>query len=416
MSAEAGATQRDSYRLLLAGVPDFRWLWASRAISNLGDATHLVALLWLASSAPTPGLWVGAIAFAMIGPGVAVGPFVGPLADRVNRRALLLACDGGRIVTAASVPFAFNAGGFAAVLPVVVIHSLFATLFGAAYAASFPDVVGTHRLLRANGLNAATGHVAMVAGSVLGGILISGPSVYPPFLIDAATFAASAAFLIQVDAGRMGTSASARVARYRDSLRDGFRYVSAHQRVRRLTIIGTVGTVGFAPAIVALVVLANEVLDVGGAEYGALQALVTVGIAAGGITIGRLPLAVPRQKVMAMGAGYLGMAAATLLLGMSMSFWLAAVFVPLRSFFNSVISVPSLTLFQEAVPSEFRARAYTLMTAVTEVPRALILPLAGATAAIVGVRALYFAMALAIAAAGLIAVRSRGAFEPAPAP
>jgi MFS family permease len=407
MGVEAGASHRITSRELLGDAPDFRWLWASRAISNLGDAVHLVAVFWLAARASDPGLWVGAVAFALIAPGVVVGPFAGALADRVDRRRLMILSDCARILTAIAVPFAFDNAGLAAVLPLVVAHACFSSLFGAAYAALFPDAVGKSRLLVANGLNTTTAQIAMAVGAALGGILVAQSNLYTPFLVDSATFAASALLVSRLTSVTAVASHSSNGLRYKDALAEGIRFARSHHPFRRLMGIGTVATVGFAPAVVALVVLATDVLKVGAAEYGVLHGLITAGIASGGVLITRLALRDPRQKVTAIVWGYVAMAAATLALGLVTAFWAAAVFVFLRSFANSMVSVPSLTLFQELVPTEVRARAYTLMTAAIEIPRAVILPLTGLGIAVVGVRVIYFAMAVVLTATAVFVFRSR---------
>lgn len=198
----------------------------------------------------------------------------------------------------------------------------------------------------------------------------------------------------------------------RRHVRDGFAYTRSQQAVSLLIAIGVLATLGFAPAIVALVVLASEELAVGSFGYATLQALIVVGLAGGAALAARLPP--ERRKTDLMILGYLGMGAATVGLGLASSFWFAAAVVTLRGGFNSLLSVPSRTLLQQLVPDEYRGRVFAVTTTLQEIPRVLIVPLAGVLIELVGVRLVYVAMGLIIVVtAGFIAA-VRQWIEPKP--
>ncbi len=134
-------------------------------------------------------------------------------------------------------------------------------------------------------------------------------------------------------------------------------------------------TVGFAPSVVTLVVLSNQAIHAGASGYGALQATTTVGLAVGAALGGRLAQRFPRVTVMAL--GYIAMGAGTLLLGLAPSLAFGVLWVAIRSACNGVLSVAGVSVIQQLAPNQYRGRVLALIRTAYEIPRLLLLPLAG---------------------------------------
>jgi MFS family permease len=411
MAADATpAEARVTYTGLVLRRPDFRWLWLGSGGSRFGDAVHGVALVWLATHTASPGLAVGLIAFALYTPPIVVGPFAGALADRFDRRRLLIGADLLRVTTAAVVPLAFVTVGLPAVIAATLAHSLISTLFNAAYNAALPEVAGRDRVVAANGLMQTTGYLTSIAGAGIGGVLVAFTPLALPFLVNAVTFAWSAAMVWLVTPRLLAVGAGARRSSYVASLGEGLGYARRQPAVLLYMLIGVVATIGFSPAPVAVVGLANQTLHAGSQGYGLLQAASSLGYAAGAALAGRL---ISRQHAAgAMAAGYLAMAAGTVALALSGSLWVATPVMLLRSACNSVLMVTGVSIVQLKVENEYRGRVFTLIGSAQELPRPFILPLAGAFMDVVGVSVTLLLMSVFIALAGLIAVAARPALRP----
>lgn len=400
-----------SYRDLLRSVPELRRLWPASAISGLGDGVQFVALTWLASAGPNPGTQVGVLAWAIMLPPVLLGPLAGTVADRFHRRTLLITCDLLRGLATAAIPFLYTLWGFPAVVGAAAISSALEVVFLAAYTASVPEIVGRERLVALSGLQATTLHVVQGLGAVAGGLLLAHTPVAVPFLANAMTFAGSALMISGIPRERFCLPSSHRDVPYLAALADGFAYVRRDRPLLWLVTANALATCGFAPAPVALAVLARTALGTDSTGHGVLQSLVTAGLAAGAAAAGRLTP--PDRKVTTAATGYTAMAIATLLLGLSTTPGMAAVFVLLRSAANSVLAVPLRPVLQERVPPEWRGRVFAVMQGAAELPRLLILPVAGALVDVLGVRTVYALMALAIASSGVWVLHLRRALEPA---
>ena len=175
MSALAIGRVRGLPILRSLDVRDFRLLWASEAVSVIGDQFHYVALSWLVISVTGSGLALGTVLIAVGVPrAILLVPF-GVLADRRPSRGLLLLAHiaRGGIVAAIAV---LAAAGLASVPVLAVLGAL----FGAADAvympvqqAFLPRTVGPDRLPSANAMLQGTLQLASIAGPPIAGVVIA---------------------------------------------------------------------------------------------------------------------------------------------------------------------------------------------------------------------------------------------------
>ena len=180
----------------------FRRLLASLAVSSLGDWLYNVALLAFVFERTGSPTWLAVTTAVRVLPIVVLGPVGGVLADRYDRRRLIIASDLVRaaLMVALAAVVAFG-------LPVVLAPllaaaaTLVSSVHPPAVAASTPRLVDADALQRANAARAAIGQAAIVAGPALGaGVLaVSSPAV--AILANAATFLISAVLVATIPGG-----------------------------------------------------------------------------------------------------------------------------------------------------------------------------------------------------------------------
>jgi predicted MFS family arabinose efflux permease len=207
---------------------DFGLLWLGQAVSLIGDGVYLVAIAWLVydlSNAPGALALVG---FAWTLPQVAALLIAGVLSDRFERRRLLVIADllrSAAIGAIAALAIA-DAVELWHLVVLVVVYGIGEALFQPAFTAIVPGVVPREELLHANALKEFMEPVGLrFAGPALGGLLIAAVGVGTAFLVDAATFAVSAAF-VSLMRRQPVTDASHRPMRRQ--LAEGFAYVRAN--------------------------------------------------------------------------------------------------------------------------------------------------------------------------------------------
>ncbi|TCO48161.1 MFS transporter [Actinocrispum wychmicini] len=178
-------------------VRDFRLLWGARLVSSLGSWLLVIAVpahvFAMTGSLSATGLTVAAEYL----PSVILGPFAGVVADRGDRRRLMVGADLFRAVAVASMLAAQTPGTVWIVYLALVAESAGTGLFRPAAQAHTPVVVGTGpRLSSANSLNAfADGTVRLVGGPV-GAVLMVIAGFNLLVLVDSASYLASAAAIM----------------------------------------------------------------------------------------------------------------------------------------------------------------------------------------------------------------------------
>jgi hypothetical protein len=182
---------------------DFRRVYVAVSASELGDALQYIALMWFAFEAGGP-LGVLAVRLADSVPALVFGLHGGLVADRWDRRRVLVAAD--LVRAAVLVPVAV--AGLAGALPLwgLVVAAFILTsatsYFDPAYGALLPSLVERQNVQQANGLVRATAEALSVGGWAVAAGLLAVLPVSAFFALNAATFIFSAAILATVRVGR----------------------------------------------------------------------------------------------------------------------------------------------------------------------------------------------------------------------
>ena len=196
---------------------DFRLLYASRAVTGLGTDATEVALLVQARQLTGSAFAVGLLGAVELLPLVVFGLYGGVLADRFDRRRLIVACEAG-LGCCATLLMLNALAPHPAVWPLYAVAGLMmalAALQRPSLEASMPRVVPRDQLTAAAALMSMSQNVSYLAGTALGGALAAGPGPEYVYGLDTVSFAASFCFLWLVrplpapDAGPQPLTASA---------------------------------------------------------------------------------------------------------------------------------------------------------------------------------------------------------------
>ena len=275
----------------MTGAPETLWrnrefnlLWISQSLSDVGNAisTLAVPLLVLAlTAAPVKAGLVGTIGLVVT---VLCRLPAGVLVDRVDRRRVMLACDGVRLVAYLGLGAAVLQGRatLGLVIAVVVVGSAANAFFGTAEHSSLRSIVLPEQLPAAIARNEARSYGTSLAGPPAGGLLF-GIAPALPFLGDAVTFLASL-FGVSLVRRPLQEPRDGESAGHAAALAEGFRFVFGNPFLRAIlliaaplnlaihgiifTIIVTLQADGVAPGIIGTV---QTVVAVGGL-LGALAA------------------------------------------------------------------------------------------------------------------------------------------------
>ncbi len=265
-------------------------LWAGGAIvSNTGTWMQRVAQDWLVLTVLThnSGLAVGITTGLQFAPMLLLAPLAGSVADRRNRRRVLMATQTLSGVLALVLGLLVITG-VAQLWHVYVLAALLgvvAAVDGPARQAFVSELVPSTDLPNAVGLNSASFHAGRLIGPGIAGLLIHWFGTGPVFLINAVTFAAVLASLTRMDVASL-RPVERRVQR-KGALREGIRYVRGRPDiVLIMVVVGMVGTFGMNFQLTTAL-MARLVFHQGAGQYGLLGSIMAIGSLGGALLAAR---------------------------------------------------------------------------------------------------------------------------------
>jgi MFS family permease len=329
----------------------FRALFASRTLSNVGDALGLVALmLFLADHTGQATAVALLLLVADFAPAL-LAPLTGALADRFDLRRLMVGCEVVQGLLVAGI--ALWLPPLPVLLALVGLRALAAQAFLPASRAALPLLIGPAELERGNATLGLGSNVGDVAGPLLAASLIPLLGLRGTLALDALTFAISAAALMLLPAlprTRLVTESVISAAR------TGIAWVWSRPFVRVLVL-------GFAAVVacngmddVALVFFARRDLAVSTSVTAILLGGVGIGLLLGFAALARVSPRVGTLVVFL--AGLALSSAGNLLTGLAHVVSTAIAFQVVRGLGTAAMDVGSVTLLQRAVPDDLRGRVF----------------------------------------------------------
>ncbi|HEY2600611.1 MAG TPA: MFS transporter [Thermoleophilaceae bacterium] len=336
---------------LLSSNAAFRSLWTARLVSYVGDGIAIVALVLLVSSG-RPATAVGGLLLARTIPGF-LSPVFGALADRRDRRALMVQTELGQAVIYAVI--AAWRPPYVWLLVLVALATLLSRGFSAASKSALPALVERDDLLPANALLNTVFNLQLALGPALGGLLVAASGLRTAVAIDAASFLASA--LIMLALPRMppaeGHSAASGLA---TDIRDGLRFIWGDPLLRVL-ITSMFAFVAFASLDnVAVVFLVRDVLGNGAFAYGAAMSAFGLGMIAAALGLVRRWSPVHPATIVLVGMLFTGLG--NLLVGVAPAIGLVVAFQALGGIGNGLGLVGEDTLLQRHAPEHMLGRVF----------------------------------------------------------
>ncbi len=262
-------------------VYNYRLFFVSQVISMSGTWMQSVAQNWLVLSLTDSAVALGVTVGLQFGPVLVFGAWGGTLADRADKRRLLMATQAAAAVLALAL-------GILAVSDVVTVWMIWvlAGLTGTVTALGIPsqqsflyEMVGPDDLANAVGLNSVVINSSRIIGPAIGAVLIAGVGVASCFFINSASFVAVIVALAVMRVAELHRSAP--VPREPGQVRAGLKYAWRTPSLRvPLLMLAVVSTLAYNYSVV-LPLLTKSVFGRGGGSYGVLSAAMGVGALAG---------------------------------------------------------------------------------------------------------------------------------------
>lgn len=351
---------------------NFRLLWLGQMASQCGDRLIQLILVGLVATVePGSSLVLAKVMTFTSLPALLVSPLAGAYVDRWDRRRTMITCDWIRVAGVLLLPWLAADGRRGLLYLDIFLLFTVASFFVPARLAIIPDLVAPSQLARANAAFTTSGMVGSAGILLLGALLVEWVGTTRACGVNAAAYAASAAFILPLrgKAGRRPLSNIEPPGRILAEVWEGLRELWIHRTTRRLVVLVGLLMAGAGASLVVGTVLVQKSLGSVTKDLGFLSLWLGVGMLLGTLAYGRW--GTRQRRRVTLGLSFLGA-------GLAMGGFLAAITwlhsgvvasaaAAALGFFVAPAGIVVNTLVHEAHPERLHGRIFGSLSVVINV-------------------------------------------------
>ncbi len=348
------------YLTLIKENHDFRRLWLAQSVSNFGDWFGLLALYAIIGKYSDSEFLLGLIIVVKMLSLAFFSPFAGYLADRFNRRKLMIWCDLLRGVAVLGIILVQSASLLWLAYVLTAFQMMLSAVFEPAKTSSIPNVTSEEDLTNANIISTASWSIIFTTGMAIGGFATEWLGTDNVLILDAITYVISAWFVYRaaIPQKRLSKEEMYRTRNPFKGIKEGVSYLWNNQHIMRPTLAKGTSTVFLGGLVYLLIIVSEEVLMMGSIGLGLLYAARGFGTGIGPI-IGRRLFSDEKDWVMVMGLAITFCGLMYMVVGLVNSISLMLIFVLLAHSASGANWVTSTVLLQKRTQDTYRGRIFS---------------------------------------------------------
>ncbi len=277
---------------------DFVTLWGGQSLSVFGTQITQFSIPWLVLDINHSAVTVGALSAVSFLPYLIFALPAGVIADRWNRRAIMLVCDVARGLLVFSIPVAYFMGYLTLVQLFVVaaLMRFFTIFFDVGYMACLPNLVEKRQLTDANGKLELTRSAAELSGQPLAGTLVALFTAAGTLLIDTVSYIVSVISLATIKRPFSAPTIRREEGTFWQRMGEGIRFIRGNPLIRALSVAMAVGNLATSAINAVLVYRSRIELHFNAAETGIFLASVAIGQFFASLVVGKIARKLPMGR------------------------------------------------------------------------------------------------------------------------
>jgi DHA3 family macrolide efflux protein-like MFS transporter len=371
----------------------FFTIWVGQALSLIGSGLGGFALVWWLTDTTRSATVLATASLVQVLPGVILGPFVGALVDRWNRRTVMILADTAIALFSAWLAFLFwtEALQIWHVYVIMFVRAVGGTFHWPAMQASTSLMVPKEQLSRVAGMNQTLQGILNIVSPPLGAFLMTLLPLHGIMAIDVATaaFAIAPLFVVyipQPERREVANGAQEAKPSIWQDVKEGFLYIWRWQGLFIVLLIATLLNLLINPGFSLVPILVTEHFGGRAAQLAWMNSAWGLGAVAGGLTLsvwGGF-----RRRIHTSLLGMLGMSLGVLIVGFvpSSAFWLGLFGMFLAGFMNPITNGPFFAILQDVVAPDMQGRVFTVIMSISAGASPLGMAVAGPVADWLGVQ------------------------------
>ena len=359
------------YVKLIRSNRDFTKLWLAQVVSLLGDWFNTIVIsamiVQYTDGSGYQGIAVSAFLIARMIPPLLMRPLAGVLADRFDRKRLLIISDVLRALAVLGLLITTQGPEYLPLIYVfTIIQFLVSSIFEPARNAIMPSILYRHQLVIGNTLSSITWSAMLAIGAICGGIVAEVFGIRAALIIDSLTFVVSALLVVTVviplaPRSEIGQEQRRKLDKSKRTFADGIRFLRTHPGTAAALFVKSAQSLTNADAL--LIIYGTQVFvlgDQGITSMAILWAAFGTGAIIGPLLTNRFSDDSVKVLRRLTTVGFVMIALGWLLWGMSPSLEFLALAIVVRSMGGSVNWTYSSVIIQQIVPDEYLGRMFSL--------------------------------------------------------
>lgn len=404
------------YIALLRNNNDYRNLWLGSVVSQLGDWFNLIASAALVANLTGTSTAISYLFLVRFVPLFLFSPLAGVLADRYDRRYILIASDLLRALTVLGFLLVHEPGQLWLLYLLMFLQFALSAIFTPARSAVLANVVQPRELVPANALDSLTWSTMLALGALLGGIVAAVLGIAEAFVLDALTFVLSAMLISRIAGPIRADPETTRRGGWFDFL-DGLRYLRGEHFIFGVSLVKAGASLAWGAINVLEVTYATEVftlelpaasasleIDSGTATLGYIYAISGLGTGLGPLVLRRFLGDAPLRLRWAISLGFGLLALGIFILSIAPTLGIFGLGTLVRTVGSGTIWVFSAALLQMIVPDRYRGRVFAFEFAALTLTQSISIFWAGYAQDVIGldVRQVTYSMAVVASVMGIL--------------
>jgi MFS family permease len=336
-------------------------LWFAQIISTAGDAIYQIALLWLVLDITGSSTTTGLVAMASFLPAMLFGLYAGVVADRYNRKLIMILSNFSQALTVLIIPVLlyYDYKSIFLIGIIAFVRAVFSTFFPPALNALVPLIVAKDKLVKVNSILATSAQLAYLIGPFGAGLLLTVISIPYLFVFDSVSFLFAILLISLVFLPKQKMVTNNAPISFKEIF-SGIKYANDNKPLGLLfilTIINNFFIMG--PAYVGMLVLVKDALNGTASDYAFAEAGLALGMLIGSILVYQIEHKVSIGKLLLLGMFLDGITYSLMYFAGSINFVL--IFIVIHGIGIPMITVARTAIIQKHSPNKYHGRLFSMV-------------------------------------------------------
>lgn len=337
----------------------------SQNLSIFGSSVVGFSIIWYITLETSSGVWITITTIATLLPQVIISLWAGVVADRYDRKRIIMLSDGftAAVTLAAFFLFWFGKENMVLLIAVSFMRSLGGGFQGPAVNALYPQIVPEDQLVRINGINQAANNILLLISPAVGGFILGTMGIKWTFLVDVSTAAFAILIMARLKVRNTSREKTASDSVFRE-LKEGVSYTWQHPLLRIIMISYAVTFILITPASFLSPLMVSRTFGDEVWRLTANEMFWTVGSLAGGAYVawkGNF-----KSKIKAITVALAGFGFIFSMMGLSQVFWLYLALDCICGTFLPVLVTAETVLIQTNTDNAYMGRVFSLLQFVSQ--------------------------------------------------